>query len=201
MTHTQVSVILVSNGDNPFLRNVREQRSTPTARMGPHMNLDGSAILRAVLMYVKVFVVYLIVDVIYLVLPPVASYNQNVIEAVQGGPVEVRLVPALAVYVVGAAGLTWIIAHAKDGWQVPSAAFMGFCTYGIYDLTNYATFLRYPFEMVVRDMLWGTAAFGISTFVYTRFLSCWPSTAPPQSSGQQQQQLDEGAPADQIKLY
>jgi uncharacterized membrane protein len=80
--------------------------------------------------YVKVLVVYLVVDVIYLVLPPVSAYNKSVIEGVQGSPVELRLVPALLVYFVGAAALTWILVHAPEGRRVASAAFMGFCTYG-----------------------------------------------------------------------
>lgn len=80
--------------------------------------------------YVKVLVVYLVVDVIYLVLPPVSAYNKSVIEGVQGSPVELRLLPALLVYFVGAAALTWILVHAPEGRRVASAAFMGFCTYG-----------------------------------------------------------------------
>ncbi len=87
-------------------------------------------VVSTILTYVKVLVVYLVVDVIYLVLPPVSAYNKSVIEGVQGSPVELRLVPALLVYVVGAAALTWILVHAPEGRRVASAAFMGFCTYG-----------------------------------------------------------------------
>jgi uncharacterized membrane protein len=84
----------------------------------------------AVWAYVKVLVVYVVVDVLYLVIPPVAAYNKSVIEGVQGSDVELRVAPAVLVYVVGAAALTWIITNAPQGRRVVSSAFMGFCIYG-----------------------------------------------------------------------
>lgn len=156
--------------------------------------MDMREVLSAIFVYLKVLIVYVIVDVLYLLLPPVAAFHQEVIEQVQGSPVELRVAPAVAVYAVGAGALSWVLSHAPVGRRVLSAAFMGFCSYGIYDLTNYATLTRYPLEMVVRDMLWGAASFGISAFIYTRLLARCSSTSSSSPSSSSSPAYARGVP-------
>ena len=42
---------------------------------------------------------------------------------------------------------------------------LGFLTYLIYDLTNYATIEKWPLYLVIIDSLWGGSLFSLTTFV------------------------------------
>jgi uncharacterized membrane protein len=66
-----------------------------------------------------------------------------------------------------AAGVYLLLALATTALVVPLAAdgirsaflygaLVGFCLYGVYDLTNHATLRRWPIALLSMDMAWGT---------------------------------------------
>lgn len=70
-------------------------------------------------------------------------------------------------YVVMALALTLFAlprVTEQDPWYTAAAwsGLLGFCLYGIYDFTNYATLLRWPLPFMAADLLWGTAQFAIT---------------------------------------
>jgi uncharacterized membrane protein len=78
--------------------------------------------------------------------------NQNVagsmIQAIQGSPIQIRIIPSIITYLLLAYLLT-IPGSAKE------AFFLGVATYGVYDATNYATLKNYSPMFAIADTLWG----------------------------------------------
>lgn len=71
---------------------------------------------------------------------------------------QLRIVPALLVYVLMAIAL--IVFVAPRVTTVPEAilfgGLFGLATYGVYDLTNFATLSAWTWRFAIVDMLWGT---------------------------------------------
>jgi uncharacterized membrane protein len=67
---------------------------------------------------------------------------------------------ALAVYIIIPLA---VLVFALDGAQakplieiILKGAFLGFCMYGVYDFTNYATLKDWPLKMTLVDVMWGS---------------------------------------------
>jgi len=74
------------------------------------------------------------------------------------GSWDVRLVPAILVYLVMSVGIVWFVLPQVN--SVTSAlvwgGLFGLVMYGIYDFTNLATLSAWTTKFVVVDILWGT---------------------------------------------
>lgn len=121
--------------------------------------------------YTFILVALLVLDVVWLTLR--ADYHRRLFATIQGGaPLEVRLIPALGVYLVLAAAL--LFAALKDVKSIADAgrrgALVGATMYAFYDLTNYATLKNYTLAMTVGDIVWGTVLCGsVSAATYAYF--------------------------------
>jgi uncharacterized membrane protein len=77
----------------------------------------------------------------------------------KGDHLDPRLVPALLLYVLLAAGLiVFALPRARTGALLEAMAWsavFGVIAYSVYDLTNYATLDGFPLRVVVVDMAWG----------------------------------------------
>jgi len=89
------------------------------------------------------------------------STSSKMISAIQGQPLSIRWIPTVLVYVV-MFGLIWMFA-VRESKTVQEAATrgaaLGFAVNAIYDLTNYATLVKYPVDFAVLDVVWGTALY------------------------------------------
>ena len=104
-------------------------------------------------------------DAVWLTLNSATS--RSVIAAIQTKPLEIRWIPAALVYVIMIAA-TWFFAVWKTpSWKVATAkgAALGLALYGLYDLTNYATLIKYPLEYALQDIAWGTFLIGVSALM------------------------------------
>ncbi len=84
------------------------------------------------------------------------------------GQFDARLTPAVLAYVIMAFALEYFVLskpdrHLKD--QIISGAILGFCLFGVYDLTNRAIIESYPMSMVVVDMFWGVILYSMTTAI------------------------------------
>ena len=107
-------------------------------------------------------VIILTMDMIWLT--STMATSRRVFAGVQGKPMSVRLEAAVAAYVLMIAAV-WIFAvRPASGWQEAAAlgAALGFCVYGVYDMTNYAVLAAYPLNFAITDMVWGTTLFGVT---------------------------------------
>ena len=105
-------------------------------------------------------VVYLTIDIFYI--RSNSEYFGVFFKQVQGKPMVIRKSAAIMAYLLLVAGLYFFI--IKDRKNVVYAFLLGLFVYGVYDLTNYATFSNWTLEFVIKDTLWGGAVFAVSTF-------------------------------------
>jgi uncharacterized membrane protein len=101
-------------------------------------------------------VIMIVLDIVWLT--ATATTSRTMIAAIQGSPLQIRWLPAALVYILMVIA-TWYFAvqPAKTiGEAATNGALLGFCMYGLYDLTNYATLSRYTLSFALTDMSWGT---------------------------------------------
>lgn len=81
---------------------------------------------------------------------------------------------AVVAYLMLALGILWFVLPRVSGANpFSSAALWGFVfgviTYGIYDMTNYATLDGWSLRLVAVDMVWGGTICGLSTIAASTF--------------------------------
>jgi uncharacterized membrane protein len=96
-----------------------------------------------------------------------ADYHKKLFKSVQGSDITVRIIPALLIYIlIPVAVVVFAVAPSKTlQAAVLSGLFLGFAMYGVYDLTNLATFKGWTLEMTLIDMAWGTFLCGSAAAV------------------------------------
>jgi uncharacterized membrane protein len=116
-----------------------------------------------------VSVVMLIMDTVWLTLQ--YNYNINIIKSVQKTAVKIRYIPATLVYVLMILAVIYfaILQSKSLKESIWKGAFLGLCIYGVYDLTNLATFDNWTNRMAMQDMAWGTFLFGVVAGVGYKF--------------------------------
>jgi uncharacterized membrane protein len=86
-----------------------------------------------------------------------AAYHRKVFAALQGAPLQVRWIPAVAVYAIMIAAVWYlaVLPATSVGDAAGRGAVLGAAMYGVYDLTNYATLSKYPLSYALSDLAWG----------------------------------------------
>ncbi len=105
---------------------------------------------------ITTLVLLLLLDAVWLT--AIAPTSRRVIAAIQGSPMEVRWIPAIAVYIlIAAAVATFAVPVGTEPLTAAGrGALLGLAIYGVYDLTNYATLRSYPLTYALSDIAWGT---------------------------------------------
>jgi uncharacterized membrane protein len=86
------------------------------------------------------------------------KYHNDLIKSVQHSTPNVRIIPALMIYLIlPAAVIYFAIFKSKTAFESAlKGALLGASIYSVYDLTNLATFKDWTVEMTIIDILWGT---------------------------------------------
>lgn len=113
------------------------------------------------LQYLISAIVFVILDGTYLNL--VKGYFNKQVKSIQGSDIQMNIVATGLVYVVLIYGLNYFIIRKNK--SVQEAAALGFFTYAVYELTNYALFKNWSVLTVIIDTLWGTILFGLTTAI------------------------------------
>jgi uncharacterized membrane protein len=87
---------------------------------------------------------------------------RKMISDIQGSDLEVRLLPAIGVYILMSFALHYFV--IRQSRTIYDAALLGFIIYGVFDLTNAALFKKYKFLPALVDMAWGAVLFGLSAY-------------------------------------
>ena len=94
---------------------------------------------------------------------------QSLLLRVQGEKMEVRMLSALAVYVIMV--LAWVyfvyrpfLVHKSVSEAVKTGAILGFCIYGVFELTNFAIIKKWDMKFVLMDTLWGAALYALVSY-------------------------------------
>jgi uncharacterized membrane protein len=117
--------------------------------------------------YLSILVVLFILDAVWLGVISKDHYS-NVIKKIQGEPLQARLLPAFLTYLIMALGLYVFVIATSTGTGVPKwqlGALFGFIVYGVFNGTTHAMFKNWDISTAVRDCLWGTFSFGLTTLV------------------------------------
>lgn len=119
--------------------------------------------------FLIVAVAILIMDSIWLTLQ--YDFNTSIIKNVQKSTMKIRYIPAALVYVLVPFSVTYfaILQSKSVKESMHKGALLGLCTYGIYDLTNLATFDNWTIRMAIQDMAWGTFLCGVSAGIGYKF--------------------------------
>lgn len=88
---------------------------------------------------------------------------------------DARLAPAIAFYLIYAAGLVFLAVRPgllSGSWRtaVLCGAVLGFTAYATYDLTNQATLKNWSTALTIADLCWGTLLSAIAAGA-----GCWTS--------------------------
>ena len=99
------------------------------------------------------------------------TYHSKLIESIQHSSLQLRIIPAILVYIlIACAVIFFAVLPSKSKKQsMLYGGYIGFAMYGLYDLTNLATFTNWTYEMAITDMLWGTLLCSISSYVGFHF--------------------------------
>lgn len=83
-------------------------------------------------------------------------------EKIQGSPVVFRYGAAIVVY----AAMVYLLSLAVSAMH---AFTIGFCTYAVYDFTNYALLKDYDVKFAIADTIWGGILFAL-VFIEKQYL-------------------------------
>jgi len=121
-------------------------------------------------LYVSTLVLFMALDAVWLGVVMSDFYKGELgsLARRQGDALNPIWWAVVAVYMILPLGIIWfVLPRVSDASPVLSAALWGIAygviTYGIYDLTNYATLDRWSLRYVVVDIAWGGAICGIAT--------------------------------------
>lgn len=124
--------------------------------------MDALFTLATLKNYIIALVVFLAIDMVWLVVIAKSTYNKYLGYLMAPN---VNFGAAFLFYLIFIAGILYFVinpALAKDSWQYALLAgmFFGLITYSTYDLTNQATIRDWPVFITVIDLIWGTCLSG-----------------------------------------
>ena len=106
--------------------------------------------------------IFVLVDAGFLYL--MKNNFQNMINKIQGSPLQMKLIPTIACYIILVSSLYYFIVYKKGSYL--DAFLLGFFIYGVYETTNMAIFKDWSFKVGLIDLSWGGFLFLITTYLY-----------------------------------
>jgi uncharacterized membrane protein len=120
---------------------------------------------RSLVAYLATLIALVAVDFVWL-----SSMAERLYRPVMGDMLaaEFRPVPAIAFYLIYAAGLVYLavrpgLLSSSLRSAVCSGAVVGFTAYATYDLTNQATLINWSTTLTLADLCWGTLLSAIAS--------------------------------------
>lgn len=112
------------------------------------------------------FVLFLIIDIPYLLFIG-GSHYKDLIQQIQGSPLQLRYFGALITYILMALAVKYLVLDKSRNVKdiLFYASLTGLITYGIYDFTNYATFDDWSLVLSIQDIVWGMALFTMVSYI------------------------------------
>lgn len=115
--------------------------------------------------------VFVVVDFLWIGLVANGFYKRELGDLARrsGENFDPRLAPAALLYVLVVIGLAvFVLPRARSlGEAALYGALFGLISYGVYDLTNYATLNGFTLRMTMVDMAWGTTLCAVTAAAMT----------------------------------
>lgn len=123
--------------------------------------------LNFLIYFVIAFIVFIIIDIIWLGLVAKKLYAKYLGYIMAE---KVNFLAAIIFYVVFIIGLVYFAVMNVSVWWMAllNGALLGFIAYATYDLTNLATLKGWPLKITIIDLVWGTslgAVVSVLTFI------------------------------------
>ncbi len=115
--------------------------------------------------YLKFIAILLAVDSIWLY-GNIEGHKKQ-FEQVQKSPLQIDKVAGFLFYIVAAIAYFNFVkpySYTKED-AFKNGALLGLCMYATFDLTNKAVFSEYKWDYAIKDMLWGSFAFGVTSYL------------------------------------
>ena len=109
-------------------------------------------------------VIFVLVDAGFLYL--MRNNFQKMIIKIQGSPLNMKLIPTIACYIILVASLYYFAIY-KNGSYL-DAFLLGFFIYGVYETTNMAIFKDWNYMTGLIDLTWGGFLFLTTTYLYKK---------------------------------
>ncbi len=113
--------------------------------------------------FIKIFVILILIDLIWIKLLAEKKYKV-MIKNIQGEDLKLKLLPSFIVYI-----LMSLLLLLFGSTNIRNFI-LGFCTYGIYDMTNLALINKFDSKFAILDMIWGGILFTI-TYKLQKYIS------------------------------
>jgi len=105
--------------------------------------------------------IYLLIDIIWITINK-KTYGDN-IKNIQNENMQVKIIPAILAYTLLVFNIyVLLIPRLKNEFEF---AMIGMVIYGVYNMTNQATFKDYPLSISLLDTAWGTFSHYILGFM------------------------------------
>lgn len=108
--------------------------------------------------------IFVFVDIIFLYL--MRNNFQSMITKIQGSPLNMKLIPAIACYIILVSSIYYFIIVKKASYI--DAFLLGFFIYGVYETTNMAILKDWSIKIGLIDLTWGGFLFLITTYLYKK---------------------------------
>lgn len=113
-------------------------------------------ILYTFLTYLKTSSILFMLDILCFTV--CGNYSFRTIEAIQGEPIQARLVITPIVYTF----TSYMLLQTKSAKE---AFLYGICIYGIHEFTSYSLFIRYDWKLMIGNTLWAGVLFVIAGYL------------------------------------
>ena len=117
--------------------------------------IKNIALLSLIFVFVDIFFLYLM-----------RNNFQSMITKIQGSPLNMKLIPAIACYIILVSSIYYFIIVKKGSYI--DAFLLGFFIYGVYETTNMAILKDWSIKIGLIDLTWGGFLFLITTYLYKK---------------------------------
>ena len=107
-------------------------------------------------------IIVLSIDIIYLT--SVKNLFNKLLRGIQGSDIVLNMPATILDYLLIVFSIFYFII-LKNG-SIEDAALLGFCIYGIYELTNMAVIKKWNWKVVVLDTIWGSILYSVSVALF-----------------------------------
>lgn len=117
--------------------------------------------------YFATAIVFLGIDAVWIGIVAKGFYRTHIGSLLADSPNLGAAAGFYAVYVVGVVFLAILPALREQSWShaLIAGGVLGLVAYGTYDVTNFATLKGWSLQVVVVDIVWGTALTAVSALV------------------------------------
>ena len=116
--------------------------------------------------FVILLIIVFVIDMIWIQTFAKNKYK-SMIRNIQGEEMKLNMKYATACYILIALLLLLVI---NKNFNYKELFFVGFCTYGIYDLTNGSIFNKWDGWFGLADMVWGGILFSSSGYIFRKLV-------------------------------